>query len=119
MHADRVVRQGQRPKPDVSWPRSWLLLQQSCWSSNPKERPTFDALCQELDNILNEMHEDEGAIPTRARELIRAKKKRKPVAEHNLDVDTRILSGAPAGEEGAILSDAAESTSKRFDTDVV
>jgi hypothetical protein len=118
MHAERVVRQGQRPKPDTSWPRRWVALQQSCWSSDYTLRPSFaGAIVPELTDMVQEMEHDDGVIPTRATELIRAKKKKKPIAEHNLDVDTRISSAAApsTAESGG----ANGTTNKRFDNDIV
>lgn len=123
MHAERVVRQGQRPKPDISWPRRWVLLQQSCWSSDYTMRPSFDAIVTELTDILREMEDEyDGVIPTRAMELIRAKKKKKPIAEHNLDVDTRISSspsGTTAAATAAAAADGGVATNKRFENDIV
>jgi hypothetical protein len=120
MHSDRVVQQGQRPKPDTSWPRRWVSLQQSCWSSDYTNRPSFaDTIVPELTDMLQEMEHDDGVVPTRATELIRAKKKKKAIAEHNLDVDTRISSAGAAegGEAGS--GGANDTTNKRFENDIV
>jgi hypothetical protein len=82
-------------------------------------RPSFDAIVPELTDILQEMQDDEGVIPTRATELIRAKKKKKPIAEHNLDVDTRISSSSAAVVAAGGDAGGNGTTDKRFDNDIV
>jgi hypothetical protein len=107
MHAEKVVQRGERPTPDKSWPDSWELLQKSCWSSERADRPSFADTTVQLQQIVQEIAEDDGVVPTRTSE-IRAKIKRKKVSTTNerLDVDTRI-------------STPADTSVKRFETDVV
>lgn len=91
MHALQVVQRGQRPKPDRSWPLSWVTLMMTTWSSNAASRPSVSEIAAQLLEIVRDMAEDDGVVPSRASE-IRAKKKRKKVSRENqvLDVDTRI-----------------------------
>ena len=89
LHAERVVRQGHRPKPDKSWPSSWSDLMKRSWSQLLAERPNFDEIVVFLDEELEDMRNNEGEVPSRARE-IKAKKTRKTPARERLDVDTRI-----------------------------
>lgn len=103
MHADRVVRQGHRPKPDPSWPPTWIQLQQACWSADRSFRPAFTHIVATLQEQLDMLEED-GVIPSRALE-IRAKKKKKQVKSDQLDRDTRLPSD--------------EGTQKRYESDVV
>jgi serine/threonine protein kinase len=88
-HAERVVRQGERPRPDPSWPSSWVELMSRCWDTIIHSRPEFDEIGSFLDHQIGDMNESDGEIPNRASE-IKAKKKTKPVATERLDVDTRI-----------------------------
>ena len=124
MHSDRVVRQGQRPTPDPTWPMSWVDLMQRCWDRTPTERPDFDVIVDILQDRYYEMEEQgDDVLPTRANE-IKAKKRKKKVAPENqmaLDVDTRIASATPApGGHGAVgIAADPSSTSKRFDAEVV
>ena len=98
MHAQKVVRQGQRPRPDRSWPQSWVQLMTECWSQDYKARPDFDRIVQELDNRIRELEEEDGVVPSRASD-IRAKKRKKKVkpVDLQLDVDTRLSTDADQG----------------------
>jgi serine/threonine protein kinase len=91
MHAEKVVRLGQRPIPDQTWPASWVQLMQDCWSAESSVRPSFDVIVQMLRDRLEELQHDDGVVPTRTSE-IRAKKRKKKVSpqNHRLDVDTRL-----------------------------
>jgi len=95
MHAEKVVREGQRPHPDETWPLSWVELMQNCWSNDPKSRPNMESVINSLQDRLYELEEEDGILPTRANE-IKAKKKKKTVSpeNHRLDVDTRITTDA-------------------------
>jgi len=113
MHAERVVRQGQRPKPDSSWPATWVQLQQSCWSSDRAVRPQFTTVVEQLQEQLEFMEQEVNVIPSRVSE-IKARKKKKKVASASLDRDTRK---APEANELANSKEAH--VEKRFDNDVV
>lgn len=97
MHATRVVQAGERPKPDKSWPPSWVTLMTSAWSPDPASRPPMENVAAQVQEMVLELEEEDGVIPSRASE-IRAKKKRKKVSRDNqvLDVDTRL---APDGRQ--------------------
>jgi len=88
MHADRVIREGYRPKPDKSWPRTWSHLMKTCWSSDISKRPEFAYIVRVLDDEVADLLRDEGA----GMGSIKAKKKTKKAAPDStrLDVDTRI-----------------------------
>ena len=91
MHATRVVHAGERPKPDKTWPPSWVMLMVSAWSPDPSHRPSMQNLAAQVQEIVHELAAEDGVVPSRASE-IRAKKKRKKVSHENqvLDVDSRI-----------------------------
>jgi serine/threonine protein kinase len=90
-HALHVVQHGIRPKPDKSWPYSWITLMTSAWNANASQRPSMTEISNQLFTMIEEITEEDGVVPSRTSE-IRAKKKRKKVARENrvLDVDTRI-----------------------------
>jgi hypothetical protein len=106
-HAEKVVRKGERPKPDPSWPMSWVSLMDECWNRDKTTRPSFEYITTMLEEALNELAQDEGVVPTRASE-IRAKKRKKKATpvDQRLDVDTR-------------LSTENDTSVKRFDSDIV
>jgi serine/threonine protein kinase len=87
-HAQRVVQQGQRPKPDKSWPSSWVDLMTRCWDSNVSSRPDFDEISAFLNRQTEQIENNEGEVPSRASE-IKAKMKNRPTVTERLDVDTR------------------------------
>ncbi|KAL7571488.1 hypothetical protein ACA910_020909 [Epithemia clementina (nom. ined.)] len=103
MHAERIVRQGHRPKQDSTWPPTWVQLQQSCWSSDRAYRPPFSQILQTLRDQVDLM--EDGVVPSRASE-IRAKNKRKRIVSNQLDIDTR-------------KSSAPNEVQKRYETEVV
>jgi len=117
MHSERVVRQGHRPKPDSSWPPSWIQLQQACWSSDRSFRPSFSSIVETIKEQLEflDLLEDDTIVPSRASE-IRAKKKKKQIKSDQLDRDTRLQklnnSGNGSGEQ-------QQQVQKRYDNDVV
>lgn len=41
MHSDMVVRKGDRPTVDNTWPVAWRDLMQSCWHQDIYQRPSF------------------------------------------------------------------------------
>lgn len=90
-HALQVVERGLRPKPDKSWPLSWSTLMAAAWRSNAASRPTVSEIARQLAEVVQELADEDGVVPSRSSE-IRAKKKRKNVSRENhvLDVDTRI-----------------------------
>ena len=105
MHAEKVVQQGHRPKPEYSWPLSWSDTMQRSWHANMNQRPDFDEVAVFLDDQVDELRNNDGEVPTRASE-IKAKKRKKQTVTTRLDVDTRIAT--------------SEDTSvKRFDKDIV
>lgn len=110
MHAVQVVQQGKRPEPDKSWPLSWVTLMTSAWSSNAASRPPSSELAAQTQEMVHEMAEEDGVVPTRYSE-IRAKKKRKKVSRDNqvLDVDTRITT----------TTDGTGVSSRQHDVDIV
>lgn len=83
----------------------------TAWSNNPVERPTSSILAGALEEMVEELAEEDGVVPSRASE-IRAKKKRKKVSRenHRLDVDTRITTitenGGTTGATGVKQHDA-------------
>mmetsp|Transcript_23993 Transcript_23993/g.66487 ORF Transcript_23993/g.66487 Transcript_23993/m.66487 type:complete len:388 (+) Transcript_23993:97-1260(+) len=88
-HADRVVQKGQRPRPDRSWPSSWIDMMVRSWDPDASKRPDFDEIANFLDIQVDDMRGNDGEIPGRAKD-IKAKKKNKPKVTERLDVDTRI-----------------------------
>ena len=125
MHAERVVRGGYRPNPDMTWPSSWVEMMFKCWNPILQQRPDFDEVTIFLEDELDQLRHNEGEIPSRAAE-VKAKKKRKEPQDGSaqLDVDTRI-SSTTATKNIASAMDNDENvdnnnvTSKRFETDVV
>lgn len=106
MHADKVVRSGLRPVVERSWPLSWVDLMSKCWDPILTNRLQFDEVAVFLENQVDELQNNEGEVPSRTSE-IRAKQRKKKVSPNGrLDVDTRL-----ATED--------ETTSKRFDTEMV
>lgn len=115
MHATKVVQNGERPKPDPTWPLSWVEVMRTCWSPDPAARPSFDSIVESVEHRYYELEQDDDLLPTRANE-IRAKKRKAKVPEHDrLGVDTRIAGADPGAF--ATTEDAAES--KRLDADIV
>ena len=49
---ERVALNGERPKPDKSWPPAFTSLLESCWHADPSKRPSFERILQELDNLI-------------------------------------------------------------------
>ena len=88
-HADKVIQKGERPKPDRSWPLSWIDIMTRLWDTDQSKRPEFDEIAVFLDQQVDEMRGNDGEIPCRATE-IKAKKKNKPTVAERLDVDTRL-----------------------------
>jgi predicted anti-sigma-YlaC factor YlaD len=62
----------------------------AAWNADPTCRPTMAEAAAQLTDMVAEMAEEDGVVPSRASE-IRAKRKRKKVSRENriLDVDTR------------------------------
>jgi len=92
-HAERVVRQGYRPKPDKTWPETWTLLMKLCWSPDTQARPSFDHIVNVLEQEVVDWLRQEGTVPSRANE-IKAKKrkmfKKEAKDAERLDTDTRL-----------------------------
>jgi serine/threonine protein kinase len=111
LHALQVVQRGHRPKPDKSWPLSWVTLMTAAWSPNAPSRPPATELAAQLAEMVQEMAEEDGVVPSRASE-IRGKKKRKKVSRENhvLDVDTRIGTSPDASNGDGV---------KHYDADIV
>jgi serine/threonine protein kinase len=109
MHAEKVVRQGHRPRPDASWPLSWVNLMNNCWTPVTNDRPDFDEIAVFLEDQVDDLMSSDGEVPSRLTE-IRAKKRRKQAIDaghKRLDIDTRI----------ATRSDGAGV--KRYDQDII
>ncbi|KAG7364711.1 serine/threonine protein kinase [Nitzschia inconspicua] len=88
-HAEHVVRKGQRPTPDKSWPLIWVDIMSRCWDSDMTQRPDFEEIASFLMQQIEDMENNDGEVPNRTTD-IKAQKRVKPVATQRLDVDTRI-----------------------------
>ena len=98
MHADRVIGQGYRPKPDASWPMSWVRLMKDCWATDIGTRPDFDHIVRALDEEVTILLREDGVVPKRTTDIkAKKKQKKKKLAKRDqrLDVDTRL--SAPSG----------------------
>lgn len=111
MHADLVVRQGHRPKPDSTWPPTWIHLQKACWSTDKSVRPPFSQIVGILREQVQMLEGEDGFVPSRASE-IRAKKRKNRVVSQSLDMDTR-------NTEAITAADGHAEEQKRLDTQVV
>lgn len=89
MHDEKVVQQGQRPKPHKSWPYSWSGLMEACWEPDISKRPSFRDIVSQLEDTVQLLEQEDGVVPSRASE-IKAKKKRKAIKDATLDTDTRL-----------------------------
>ena len=49
-----VVRGGERPKLDKSWPGGFSSLLVQCWDSDPLKRPSFAQVSEQLSRLLDE-----------------------------------------------------------------
>ena len=105
MHAEKVVQQGYRPKPDTTWPITWIDLMKDCWTREVKSRPEFTQIRTILEHQVLLWQEEDGIVPTRGSE-IKAKRRKKKIKTNRLDVDTR-------------LSTPEDATSQRYDGHVV
>lgn len=105
MHAERVVKQGYRPKVDTTWPSTWIDVMKECWQRDLRLRPDFYQIASILEDQVILWENEEGVIPTRGSE-IRAKKRKKNVVSERLDMDTRIASDE-------------DTTARRHDADIV
>jgi serine/threonine protein kinase len=114
MHAERVVRKGERPVPDLTWPLSWVEIMQKCWDPNPEDRPSFDAIVESVEHRFYELEEDDDVLPTRANEIRAKKRKVKLPPDDRLGVDTRIT-----GSSDAVSGGGASVGVKRVDGDIV
>jgi len=86
MHTEYVVGKGDRPKPERSWPDSWIQLMKSCWQSNIFVRPKFDRIVEILEHEIWKLTmEDEILV-----ENVRLKKRGKQVKDPKLDNDTNF-----------------------------
>lgn len=97
MHAERVIGQGYRPKPDPTWPLSWVKLMKDCWSTDILSRPDFNHVVRVLDEEVTQLLREEGVVPNRASEIKAKKRKKKRKAakrDARLDVDTRLATTA-------------------------
>lgn len=93
MHAQKVLRQGQRPKPDATWPLTWVDLMTTCWAADIRSRPEFDHIFNVLDEEVEQLVREEGVVPTRTSDIRAKKRKKKRIrGESRLDLDTRIMS---------------------------
>lgn len=107
LHAEKVVQQGHRPRPDRTWPDSWVDLMNSSWNQDYQLRPSFDYITGLLEEKIHEMEQEDGVVPSKASEIRAKKRKKKPQpVDESLSVDTR-------------LSTEAEKGIKRVDADIV
>lgn len=107
MHAEKVLRQGQRPPPDHTWPFTWVELMTACWSADIFARPEFDHIVNILNGEVDQLIHEEGVVPTRASDIRAKKRKHKAKrGESRLDLDTRIASDVDVSV-------------KRFDKEVI
>lgn len=90
MHADKVVKAGYRPKPDNSWPTTWVDLMKECWTREVKARPDFAKIRSTLEDQVLMWTEEEGVVPSRGSEIRAKRRKNKRIKADRLDVDTRI-----------------------------
>ena len=49
-----VVKGGERPKLDKSWPTVFSKLLTDCWHDNPSQRPSFAVIVTELTSLIDE-----------------------------------------------------------------
>ena len=106
-HAERVVRGGERPKPDKSWPKPWKELMTECWAGVAGLRPTMEHVLEQVTTFDRSLAADDdeedvvhGDVETGVGTLalaestdtarIKAKKKKKAIVDGILDVDTRL-----------------------------
>jgi serine/threonine protein kinase len=92
MHAELVVAKDQRPKIEVSWPKSWWHLMQNCWSRDSFERFDFERIVQLLDEEIDVLLSADGVNDYSADVKAKKKKKNQPEDGPRLDVDTRLAS---------------------------
>lgn len=62
LHEDRVVNKGYRPVCGKNWPNEWSNLMKKCWNQNPKKRPSFEEISQELSTELDKFNDLESDI---------------------------------------------------------
>ena len=108
-HAEKVVHGGQRPTPDKSWPAPWRELQEECWKTFAGLRPTMAQVLEQVtsfgqalgggaDDDVDVVDVENGGVETSGLVLqestdtsrIKAKKKKKAIADDHLDADTRL-----------------------------
>ncbi len=58
---ERVVLHDERPPIPEDAPDDYVLLMSSCWAAKPKARPTFEAVRQCLDIMLQQRREEQEA----------------------------------------------------------
>jgi serine/threonine protein kinase len=49
-----VVRGGERPKLDKSWPSGFSDLLISCWDKDPRNRPSFAVIAMQLNQLIGQ-----------------------------------------------------------------
>jgi serine/threonine protein kinase len=106
-HADKVVHKGDRPVLHPTWPLAWSTLMTECWDTDIRRRPSSSFVVSILEERVRELVEEDGIIPSRATERIRAARKFKGKGTPDegttghtvLDADTRNHSSfAPTTE---------------------
>jgi hypothetical protein len=75
-----AVKRGERPSINesdlINAPEDFLVLMRKCWETNPKSRPTFNEVLEELMEILdNNGRRGNGQTPTCSREMKNKKMK--------------------------------------------
>ena len=56
MYRIRVVKKGERPPIDISWPMEIQILLRRAWSKDVDARPTMKQVCSTLEKLINEMN---------------------------------------------------------------
>jgi len=52
MFEKMVVSQGFRPPIEKSWSKDVISMMKRCWSANPKERPNFNDITEEMQHLI-------------------------------------------------------------------
>lgn len=56
-----VVRGGQRPKLDRSWPEAFCSLLKRCWAREPEKRPCFAEVIADLGSLMDMTAQQRGS----------------------------------------------------------
>ena len=111
------VAKGQRPSPVPDRasvvPPALLDLMQSCWHQDPKARPTFAAIAEEIGAMLaqlaqseNEGDKEEDEEEAVARDTLPAPAAQVPASPLSVPAETEGVTEAAAGAEAGVAEDA-------------